>query len=171
MQNLFSVNVKYYYLFSDASELDSVKVKYDSWRQMLIATQFMTMHYFWMLFFWTLSVALRGSILYFVIVEMSMVNVMYQTSLKQFLELFDMSMARSPKSPITSKRINSIIEYLTLSVFQYTARGLYEIDKFLYTILMTLKLEMAAGRVKVEEFSVFIKGMLGLCIKFSGVGL
>lgn len=115
--------------------------------------------------------ALRGSILYFVIVEMSMVNVMYQTSLKQFLELFDMSMARSPKSPITSKRINSIIEYLTLSVFQYTARGLYEIDKFLYTILMTLKLEMAAGRVKVEEFSVFIKGMLGLCIKFSGVGL
>lgn len=100
-----------------------------------------------------------------------MVNVMYQTSLKQFLELFDMSMARSPKSPITSKRINSIIEYLTLSVFQYTARGLYEIDKFLYTILMTLKLEMAAGRVKVEEFSVFIKGMLGLCIKFSGVGL
>lgn len=105
-----------------------------------------------------LLVSNRGSILYFVIVEMSMVNCMYQTSLKQFLELFDLSMHNSQKSPITSKRINNIIEYLTFEVFRYTARGLYEVDKFLYTTLLTCKVELNQGKIRMEEFQTFIKG-------------
>ncbi|VDN11349.1 unnamed protein product [Dibothriocephalus latus] len=103
-------------------------------------------------------IASRGSTLYFLIVEMSMVNVMYQTSLRQFLGRFNISMARAEKSLMTQKRIVNIIEYLTLDVFRYTARGLYERDKFTLTLLLSLKIALQQRKIRPEEFQIFIKG-------------
>ncbi|ESO03023.1 hypothetical protein HELRODRAFT_80768, partial [Helobdella robusta] len=113
-------------------------------------------------------VATRGSVLYFLIVKMGMVNEMYQTSLKQFLQLFDVSMLHSTKSPITHKRIQYIIDYLTYLTFSYTIRGLYEKDKFLFTLLLTLEIQLQSKAIHLEEFQCFIKG--GAALDLNSVG-
>lgn len=65
---------------------------------------------------------------------------------------------RSEKSPLPQKRITNIIEYLTYEVFIYSVRGLYENHKFLFVLLMTLKIDLQRGTVKHREFQALIKG-------------
>ncbi|GFR77163.1 dynein heavy chain 8, axonemal, partial [Elysia marginata] len=103
-------------------------------------------------------VASRGSILYFLLCEMVMVNRMYSISLNQFLVLFDHSMSRSKPHPQNQKRIANIIEYLTYEVWCYTSRSLYNQDRQLFTLLLAMKIDLARGAIKMNEFQVFIKG-------------
>jgi len=103
-------------------------------------------------------IATRGSVLYFLIVEMGMVNPMYQNSLQQFLEQFDMSLSNSDKAVMLERRISNIIEYLTYAIFKYKCRGLYEVHKILFTILMTLKIDLDREKITRSQFEYFIKG-------------
>ncbi|CAB3221710.1 unnamed protein product [Arctia plantaginis] len=103
-------------------------------------------------------VATRGSVLYFLVCNMSLVCNMYQTSLAQFLERFDISMERSTPSPITSRRIGFIIDYLTFDVFKFICRGFYEKHKYLFVVLLTLKIDLQREYISFDEFQNFIKG-------------
>lgn len=104
------------------------------------------------------AVATRGSILYFLIVEMSNVNIMYQNSLKQFLNIFDNSITKSARSNITEERIIIILRYLTYEVWAFTSRSLYERHKSLFTLMLAIKIDYFKGVINYVEFMSFIKG-------------
>ena len=80
-------------------------------------------------------------------------------------ELTELCMHRSEKSPIASKRIKNIIDFLTFEVFCYSCRGLYENHKFLFTLLLPLKISLQSNAIKHEEFQTFIKGGAALDLK------
>lgn len=113
------------------------------------------------------GVATRGSILYFLIVELSNVSVMYQNSLKQFLVIFDNSITKSAKSSITEERIQIILRYLTFEVWAFTSRSLYERHKLLFTLMLAIKIDMQRNHITHEEFMTFIKG--GACLDLNAV--
>ncbi|KAL3815567.1 hypothetical protein ACHAXA_000299 [Cyclostephanos tholiformis] len=102
--------------------------------------------------------ATRGSVLYFSIVEMSLVNVMYQTSLTQFLELFNGSIDKAEKATLASKRVSNIIETMTYMTFRYINRGLFEQDKLTFILLVTLKILVTGGHLKSSDVTLFLRG-------------
>jgi len=110
-------------------------------------------------------VATRGSIIYFLICDMSMVNVMYQISLMQFLGLFEKAMRDAHKAPTTQARIKNIIDEATYITFFYVCRGIFEKHKLVYILLLSLKVQVKSGDLSSTDFNTFLKGGAALDIK------
>ena len=109
-------------------------------------------------------VATRGSVLYFSIVELSLVNVMYQTSLAQFIDLFGRSMELAEKSQLASKRVANIIDTMTYIVYRYINKGLYERDKLLFVFVVAVRMLSTAGTLEPSEVGFFLRGGAALDI-------
>jgi len=86
------------------------------------------------------------------------VNVMYQTSLKQFLQLFDGSLMKAMRTPNINERVHSVLSTLNYEVWVYALRGLYEQHQFLFTLLMAIKIDLHSGHITHAEFMKLIKG-------------
>jgi len=103
-------------------------------------------------------VATRGSVLYFSIVDMSQVNTMYQTSLDQFQAIFDKSMEVAEKANLSSKRVNNIIDSMTLLTYRYINRGLYEKDKTSFKLIVAFKILLTASKLEMKFINLFLRG-------------
>jgi len=103
-------------------------------------------------------VAIRGSVLYFCIIELSLVNWMYNSSLGQFLQLFDYAIDNSEKAPQPTKRCENIVKYLTYHVYRYINRGLFERDKVTYLLMVCFNLMLRDNKITGGDVAMFLKG-------------
>ena len=114
-------------------------------------------------------VAARGSILYFGIIDVSKINVMYQTSLKQFLELFLKAMEIAEPARLASKRVQNIMSVLTYNVYRYINRGLYEEHKLLFVFILATRVLVNDEIISQGDVDLFLRGGAALSLDSPGV--
>lgn len=103
-------------------------------------------------------VAIRGSVMYFCMIEIANVNWMYNSSLKQFLDLYNYSIDTSPKATLPTKRVENITKDLTYNVYRYVDRGLFERDKVTFLLMVCFKVLITAKKLNNGDVSIFLKG-------------
>jgi len=106
--------------------------------------------------------AARGSILFFSMSGLGVINEMYQYSLSSFLVVFQQSLRTSKPDKNLVHRLRFINHKLTRNVYKYTCTGLFQRHTLMYAFYLTLMILNADGDVDQEELDFFLKGQVSL---------
>lgn len=104
------------------------------------------------------SVATRGSIIYFVIADLASIDPMYQYSLEYYSNLFNRCIEEAEKSPNLSERLDNIINYSTLVIYENICRGLFEKDKLLFSSCICFQIMRQSAKIHDLEWNFFMRG-------------
>ena len=104
------------------------------------------------------GVARRGSVLYFVIADLALIDPMYQYSLEFFGRLFNRRLDKSAKSEVLAERLEVLFSDITESFYLNICRGLFEKDKLLYSFLNAASILRRNGDITAEEWGSYLRG-------------
>uniref|UniRef100_A0A8C5C8I2 Dynein axonemal heavy chain 7 n=1 Tax=Gadus morhua TaxID=8049 RepID=A0A8C5C8I2_GADMO len=107
-------------------------------------------------------VAEHSSTLFFCISELANIEPMYQYSLGWFINLYQQSISQSVQSQDLSERIAHIVRHFTLSMYNNVCRSLFEKDKLLFSLLLTVGLMQSKGRVDPGVWRFLLTGGVAL---------
>jgi dynein heavy chain len=93
---------------------------------------------------------------------MSLISWMYNTSLSQFLVIFDRSIDMAPKAQLLKDRVQNIINEQTYRVYRYINRGIFERDKVTFKLMVTLKIMIKEEKLLSHDVSMFLKAGAGI---------
>jgi dynein heavy chain len=104
------------------------------------------------------SVAIRGSIIYFVIAELASIDPMYQYSLTYYSALFKKCIMESEKHPNLEVRLENILSYTTQVIYENICRGLFEKDKLVFSSSMCFQILRRNHVIRDIEWNLFVRG-------------
>ena len=104
-------------------------------------------------------IAVRGSILYFTIASLALIDSMYNYSLEYFLKLFNQRLHKSQASKDILTRVNILIEDITISFYEKISRGVFEKDKLLYSFLIVTSKLKNDESIEESEWQFFLRGV------------
>uniref|UniRef100_A0A669PS64 Dynein axonemal heavy chain 3 n=1 Tax=Phasianus colchicus TaxID=9054 RepID=A0A669PS64_PHACC len=107
-------------------------------------------------------VAVHSAVVFFCISDLANIEPMYQYSLTWFINLYVQSIAKSKKSEDLEERIKNIIEHFTTSIYNNVCRSLFEKDKLLFSLLLTVGIMKGRGQIDDEVWRFLLTGGVAL---------
>ncbi|XP_052828987.1 dynein axonemal heavy chain 6-like [Octopus bimaculoides] len=107
-------------------------------------------------------VAVQGSIIYFAVADMAILDPMYQFSLKYFKQLFNMTIEQSEKSENLETRLMILLREITEFIYKNVSRALFEEHKLVFSFLLCAMIMKEKNEVLPEEWNYFLRGAGGL---------
>nr|XP_060504710.1 dynein axonemal heavy chain 3 isoform X1 [Panthera onca]XP_060504711.1 dynein axonemal heavy chain 3 isoform X1 [Panthera onca] len=107
-------------------------------------------------------VAVHSATIFFCISDLAYIEPMYQYSLTWFINLYVHSLAHSNKSEELDRRIEYIIEHFTLSIYNNVCRSLFEKDKLLFSLLLTIGILKEKKQINEEVWYFLLTGGVAL---------
>ena len=102
--------------------------------------------------------AYRGSLLFFCVSDLALVDPMYQYSLQWFLTLFEAGLENSPAAEDLEVRCLNINDFFTYSLYKNICRGLFERSKLLFSFTLCIKLMQGDNRIDPLEWRFLLAG-------------
>ncbi|XP_032303513.1 dynein heavy chain 3, axonemal isoform X3 [Coturnix japonica] len=107
-------------------------------------------------------VAVHSAVVFFCISDLANIEPMYQYSLTWFINLYVQSIAKSKKGEDLEERIENIIEHFTASIYNNVCRSLFEKDKLLFSLLLTVGIMKGRGQIDDEVWRFLLTGGVAL---------
>jgi len=104
------------------------------------------------------QVAVRGSVLYFVIADMANINDMYQNSLEYVKVLFNKAIDTTEKSDTLETRLANLIDTITRQIYTNISRGLFERDKIIFSFLNCTSIMREKNMIDSIAWSLLLRG-------------
>jgi hypothetical protein len=106
------------------------------------------------------AMAVRGSVLYFTIVDLAVLDPMYQYSLQYFITIFKLSLVQTPEYENLEERLNALIATLTELIYSNICRGLFEAHRLLFSFLIAAQISRKRGEISSKEWDILLRNPL-----------
>ncbi|KAM4656706.1 dynein axonemal heavy chain 3 [Amazona ochrocephala] len=103
-------------------------------------------------------VAVHSAVIFFCISDLANIEPMYQYSLIWFINVYVQSIAKSKKSEDLEERIKNITEHFTVSIYNNVCRSLFEKDKLLFSLLLTIGIMKGKDQIDDEIWHFLLTG-------------